>query len=834
MRTSSPVISSRTPIAAALICALAACGDQGGDPDTSRIVDAEVDTSLGDALTGDATADSDGSDVVLDGEPDAGPDLGPDLETDMAASDVDSDPDIDLGPPPARDPAPAHDGIYGFANGCYAVEGWAGRGEARFVRPLDGGAGFAFGAGEIADGSRFHMRASDLGTYLLYDAERHYLVAGVSGSGQVSGIGGVFGRVAALASDVQLVDDRFRSPAEWAVEVSAQDADRFQLRHFQTGLYLTIDGLTHDRDEAAVITFHERDGCVAFPEMTIDAVGTVAPRQWDDGDVYGIVETHVHLMSNFAFGGGGMFHGAPFHRLGVEHALGSCEAFHGEEGRRDLISLFYDRGLALEIAALLPILAIGQADEFQHFTDGWPEFTDWPSSWSSSTHSTTYYRWVERAYLGGVRLLVQHATGNSVLCDFIKGMGWAETRYGCNDMVSVDRSIEEVYALERYIDAQAGGPGQGWFRVVDSAVAAREVINEGRMAVVLGIEISNLFDCFLTPPDGFEGCDADDVREALDHYHDLGVRVVFPVHKFDNGFAAGDGSSGVIELGNLINSGHYTNMVEECPPGEYGMDNGDLTFGALNRPREVYDAPPPIDMSDFANDPLIALLPLVEELRAGSADGDYCQNAGMTPLGETLLHEMMSRGMIPDIAHLPRRAAVRALEILEEADYPALSTHGRTYDGRLYGLHGMSNSGMGGCGNPDVPGTMMNRLRSRALQRAEQGAYASEGFGFDFNGFAGGRRPRFGDDSRCSQPQANPVTYPFTSHDGDIEFHQPQLGDRTVDFNTEGMLHIGLIPELIEDARRDGATDDDLEPLFRSAEAYLRMWERAEAFAAPR
>jgi hypothetical protein len=49
-----------------------------------------------------------------------------------------------------------------------------------------------------------------------------------------------------------------------------------------------------------------------------------------------------------------------------------------------------------------------------------------------------------------------------------------------------------------------------------------------------------------------------------------------------------------------------------------------------------------------------------------------------------------------------------------------------------------------------------------------------------------------------------------------------------VDFNTEGMIHIGLLPELIEDARRDGVSDEDLEPLFRSAEGYVRMWERAE------
>ena len=43
------------------------------------------------------------------------------------------------------------------------------------------------------------------------------------------------------------------------------------------------------------------------------------------------------------------------------------------------------------------------------------------------------------------------------------------------------------------------------------------------------------------------------------------------------------------------------------------------------------------------------------------------------------------------------------------------------------------------------------------------------------------------------------------------------------------MAHLGLLAELIEDVRRDGVGDEALEPLFRSAEGYLRMWEKSEA-----
>lgn len=58
--------------------------------------------------------------------------------------------------------------------------------------------------------------------------------------------------------------------------------------------------------------------------------------------------------------------------------------------------------------------------------------------------------------------------------------------------------------------------------------------------------------------------------------------------------------------------------------------------------------------------------------------------------------------------------------------------------------------------------------------------------------------------------------------------HSPARRIGTWTFNTEGLVHIGLLPELIEDARRDAVAEADLEPLFRSAEGYIRMWERAE------
>ena len=727
---------------------------------------------------------------------------------------------------PARLDPPENGGIYSHANGCFAVEGFDGDQEPTHLAATADKNGFAFSEPNGDAASRFFLRASDLGTYLFYDQDRRHLTAtAAGGKWQLS-------RVETLDSALTLLDASFRSPAEWELQPSIRDPRRYQVKHHASGLFLTLSGLTVNPAEAAIITLLPKDGCAEFPELPVDAKGAPVPRTWEDGDLYGIAEIHSHMMTNVSFGGGGTFHGAPFHRLGVKHALPDCDLWHGAEGRRDVVGFFFDgEGSGLAVDALAPILISGEVPSFNHFTAGYPEFTAWPSSWSSSTHQTMYYRWLERAYLGGLRLLVQHATGNSVLCDLVTAIDSQIPLHSCNDMESVDRAIEETRNLERYIDAQSGGPGKGWFRVVDSPESARAVISEGKMAVVLGIEISNLFDCFLTPPEGFEACTAESVEKKIDHYRDLGVRVVFPVHKFDNGFSAGDGSDGIIELGNIINSGHFSNFVEDCPGISAAFDSGGVTFGGLNEPRDDYDSPPPNDMSTFADNPLGTLIPFLKQIQEPPLEGNYCQKHGLTPLGERLIEELMKRGMMIDIAHLPQRSLARAYELLEANEYPVLKTHGDTNEGRVYLHGGLVGANIGGCGVPGTPGQIASRFKASVQEVKDKGGYPSEALAFDLNGFAGGPRPRFGPDGHCNAPQENPVTYPFTSYDGEVTFEQPTLGDRTVDFNTEGMLHIGLLPELIEDVRRDGTTDAELEPLFRSAEAYIRLWEYAESRA---
>jgi len=718
--------------------------------------------------------------------------------------------------------APDENSVFTVASGCYAISPV---GQNGFISQSISGETYDLGAEEGSQASRFVLRPSDLGKYLLYDANHGYLTSD----------GSAFLRQTSLASDITEVDgkvvveDRLQSEGEW--QLMAAVNGRFMLQHIKSATYIGSNASMVSLADAADLEFVEQSDCATFPELSVNASGKIAVTEFEDGSVFGFVETHSHLFTNMGFGGGGVFHGAPFHPLGVEHALGDCDLNHGIDGRKDFMGSAFNSGVG-DFNDLLPAIFAGELAQKDHDTQGYPEFTSWPNAPTSATHQVQYYKWIERAYLSGLRLLVQHATTNQVLCQLVTGIGANPKRYNCNDMIAVDRIIESTYGLERYIDALAGGPGKGWFRIVFSPAQAREQIKAGKLAVVLGIETSDLFDCFLVPFGEFSKCTEADVLAKLDDYHARGVRVLFPVHKFDNAFSAGDGDRRVSDVGNFGHTGHYSNFIK-CPeelldfPG--GFDDGGLNFANLNKPREVYDSPPPFDMSSFDEKPIGSLLPFIDLLGGGPLTGEYCQNHGLTDLGEFLIMALMKRGMIIEVDHLPRKSYKRAFELLDDNDYPAVGTHGRNNNGVLYELGGMSKSNLGRCRSADTPATMDDSFQSRIQLMSDSGAFPAEGFGFDLNGFAGAPGPRFGENSRCADPQTDAgITYPFQSYAGDVTLEQPAVGDRTLDFNTEGMVHLGLVAELIEDVRRDGVTDEELEPLFKSAEGYLQVWEKSQ------
>jgi hypothetical protein len=69
--------------------------------------------------------------------------------------------------------------------------------------------------------------------------------------------------------------------------------------------------------------------------------------------------------------------------------------------------------------------------------------------------------------------------------------------------------------------------------------------------------------------------------------------------------------------------------------------------------------------------------------------------------------------------------------------------------------------------------------------------------------------------------------YPFKSYDGRVTFDRQISGERVFDLNVDGVAHYGLYPDYIQDIRMQPGGEEAVQYLFRSAEAYLQMWERS-------
>jgi hypothetical protein len=95
---------------------------------------------------------------------------------------------------------------------------------------------------------------------------------------------------------------------------------------------------------------------------------------------------------------------------------------------------------------------------------GVPIFNGWPR-WSSTTHQQTYYKWLERAWQGGLRLITMLAVTNEALC---RGNKRVEGTNCLDSMAPIDAQLDETKRFERFIDEQYGtdAENKGWFRIV--------------------------------------------------------------------------------------------------------------------------------------------------------------------------------------------------------------------------------------------------------------------------------------------------------------------------------------------------------------------------------
>ncbi|MCW5890609.1 MAG: membrane dipeptidase [bacterium] len=593
-----------------------------------------------------------------------------------------------------------------------------------------------------------------------------------------------------------------------------------------------IDEPTTDSTPASLADYRSRDDRPACPLL-------------------GYADLHVHMMAHLAHGGAVLV-GKPYDEAGgvnaalrhdfatdldIVNANGSerpaplfCPAWLPDCGAK----LFHGDHLLIDDV-------VGQGTQDGTTSNlGAPLFNGWPTA-RSTTHQQTYYRWLERAWRGGLRLMSMLAVTNEALCKGSKRLRQVD----CNDsMAPIDAQLALARDFEAFVDAESGGPGQGWFRIVTTPAEARQEIAAGNLAVVLGIEVDNLFNC------KFGQCDEAYVEERLDHYYDLGVRHVFPVHNFDNGFGSPATWQDAIHVGNRVSEGRWWE-AEECAPQGYRFHLDFALAGILN-------------LLGFGNFDLPAPYPQTAT----------CNKLGLSPLGKTFVGMLMDRGMIIDVDHMSNHSLDETLTLAEARfpKYPVVASHVQFFDlnassirhermrtlaqlRRIRSVGGMiaamtkddvQDTDKRGEQHSLPYGVVPNDCRhssktfAQALQYSVDVMEGPVALGSDFNGIAGHFGPRFGHEAcandgneRSAQLRANRrVSYPFALA-GFGTFDRQVTGQRTFDYNVDGLAHIGLLPDMVEDLKVMGVPEQYTTALFQSAEAFIHVWERARGQTVP-
>lgn len=406
----------------------------------------------------------------------------------------------------------------------------------------------------------------------------------------------------------------------------------------------------------------------------------------------------------------------------------------------------------------------------------------WPA-WDAIAHQQVHTGWLHQAYRDGLRLMVMSALNNEAFCLFLPLANRAPG-YDCKDMANVIRQLDAAKAL-------GSDPTTPWYRIAYSAAEARDIIRDDKLAVVLSVEASDIFN-------------EPDPLATLQTLYDAGARTLQPMHQFNcklGGVAWHEGAIKVVQMiKNLPNVNHL------C------KDDGGT--------------------GDFAK---------------CDASVDHLNYKGLTMDGVRFVVKMMNLGMPIDIAHMSE-LGVKDVEVISAAacDYPLYVSHGHvrtllaadswkaekkhektTPDWQLDLLH--KTGGMFGL-RTGADHHRADDYFSTMGTAGIQTMIPSKAEHVMPNGEPGGNEYHF----------AYALDYVYrlkgvhVALGSDLNglIAQMVFDGEAMDTPLAGLAHVGKLPELLDKVRAtgvDGATIAELESA--SAEAYLRMWERATDFA---
>lgn len=502
---------------------------------------------------------------------------------------------------------------------------------------------------------------------------------------------------------------------------------------------------------------------------------------------------HTHPRSDLAFGEQ-FFYGKPFGDISEE--MKNCKAYHGAWHP------FNPKGnlFRSEVVSQTETQFSGGCP---HTNAGYPNFESWPAA-CSVLHQQMWVDWIERAHEGGLNIMVALATHNHCIADI------AETSGAQDDRTVMIQLLDGIKDLVNAAD---------FMEIAYSPEEMRKIVLNGKLAVVLGIEMDNIGNFYAPAEPGNAVYNPDptasDIKAELDSIWEMGVRYIFPVHLTDNIFGGTAISLSSFSVPNKYNTGH------EFQPEQVSTAETQIGFD-LKHPKTESD-PEADPMAKIAFTLVGGIMP--KEINP-SREENYTffqaepgmghRNAlGITSKGRFAIHYMMQKGFMIDVDHMSEKMLEEVLKIGLHQNYPL-------------------NSGHSGLREPEGTERSLTALQYKKLHRT--GGMAAVGHGMLASNFAeefrkvapltGFRNIAIGTDVNGFFPLPMADTSVFLVYDESLP--KCTAGNRTWDINSDGFAHYGLFPDFLRTCQLAGMKPREWDALMSSAEDFALMWEKCE------
>lgn len=603
--------------------------------------------------------------------------------------------------------------------------------------------------------------------------------------------------------------------------------------------------------------------------------------------LWGMVDMHTHPMSHLGFGRK-IMHGQPDYpsdQTNIAAALGSCNASHGGWGI-DNTGGNYIRMSILKIMDEHNPHNNGSILEPDHNHNGFPLYPNH----ASIAHQQMWHEWIERAHRGGLRVIVALAVNNYLLAEAVDGdAGYKKDKESADrqlefmvqfvsrhPFMQIARSAREMRSIVSQgelavilgIEVDNFGDFNDPTKIVNESTVRTEIqrlFNEkgvryifpihfadtkfGGCAIYGKSNLTNLASHFTrsfvsiaaSPPEVIANIPG--LKYTVERAPDSRIK-----HRLTNPLE--------IDIPTVANASiaGLRGFIEqiEIQPNPCAGAFLDPIRGPICATAGINLACPNLQCvlaqeSEYRIVKNFMLTPSPEYEAYALTPGGHRNAKGITNLGIFAIKEMMRLGMMIDMDHMSEKMIDSVLSIAKLNGYPINSGHtgfrgnggdseNTRTDEQLAIIR--STGGMMGVG-------IASNISPSFLHNYRYGISRLNGItiGSDINGMEVMPKPRFSANGQLIQSESqnytpypqdirdranNKVRYTNTTEGANIPLTMSRTAGKSWNYNFDGMAHVGLYPDYLQDLKNLGMTNVERGRLFIGAEYFAQMWEKCE------